>query len=54
MDTLEDVLVLYLEALDRQREAASNDRNQDEEDATLDLELHEARLREIMSFTTDR
>lgn len=51
MDTLEDVLVLYLESLDRQREAADQDRSQCEEDATLDLERYENRLREILSFT---
>lgn len=51
MDTLEDVLVLYLEALDRQREAIMHEHSQAEEDATLDLERYEVRLREIVSFT---
>ena len=51
MDTLEDMLVLYFEALDLQREAADHDRNQAEEDATLEVERYEARLREILSLS---
>ena len=50
MDVLEDVVVLYLEALDRKREAIRHEHSQAEEDATLALERHEIRLREMISF----
>jgi hypothetical protein len=55
MDTLEDVVRMYLDALDRQRAAIMNEHSQAEfEDSTLDVKRYEARLREIMSFTTNR
>jgi len=45
---LEETLWDYIDALDRQLEAIDADRSQAEEDATLDVEMHEKRLRELL------